>query len=74
MAEVTMSIEERIELPLDTTAEISTEGLLGGAYVSLDPGGEDQMIADGGEITYTQGAANIVRLMTQLVFSQKGSK
>ena len=64
MAEVTMSIEERIELPLDTTAEISTEGLLGGAYVSLDPGGEEQIIADGGEITYTQGMRSNTRTNT----------
>jgi len=47
------------------------EGLLGGAYVTLEPGGEEEMIAPGGEILFTQAAPDIIALVTQLVFSQK---
>jgi len=71
MARVSLSIDKAIKVPSDTTASVATEGLLGGAYVKLDPGGEDRMLADGGTITYTQGAADLVGLLTQLVFSQK---
>ncbi len=74
MARVSMSIDERIELPLDTTAQVATEGLLGGSYVKLEPGGELEMIADGGEITYTQAAADIVGLITQLVYARRDTK
>lgn len=71
MARVTMSIDESIKLPTDTSARISSEGLLGGSFVALDPGAEDAMIQPGGEIIYTQAAADLVGLLTQLVFSQK---
>ncbi|MDP6350609.1 MAG: outer membrane lipid asymmetry maintenance protein MlaD [Alphaproteobacteria bacterium] len=74
LALVTMNIDEAIKLPLDTTAMIGAEGLLGGEYVRLDPGGEEDMIRPGGEIEYTQAAADVIGLLTQLVFSQKESK
>ena len=43
LAEVTMVIDEKIKLPLDTMAGISAEGLLGGHYMPLDPGGEEKL-------------------------------
>lgn len=71
MARVTMSIRNDIELTSDTTAAVSMEGLLGGAFVVLEPGGEEDVIAPGGEILFTQAAPDIIGLVTQLVFSQK---
>ena len=71
MAEVTMSLRRDIRLSADTTAAVGMEGLLGGAYVTLEPGGEEEMIAPGGEILFTQAAPDIIALVTQLVFSQK---
>ena len=70
LAEVTLTIDDQVKLPTDTTAQISSEGLLGGAYVKLEPGGEEVMLGDGDEIQFTQAAADIVGLLTQLVFSQ----
>lgn len=70
-ARVTMAIDDAIELPTDTTAQVATEGLLGGAYIMLEPGGEEAIIKPGGEIIYTQAAADIVGLLTQLAFQQK---
>lgn len=71
MAKVTLSIDDAIELPTDTTAAVGIEGLLGGAFVSLEPGGEEELLADGGQIIFTQAAPDIIGLVTQLVFSQK---
>lgn len=71
MAEVTMSIQNDVKLTTDTTAAVGMEGLLGGAYVDLQPGGEEALIAPGGEILFTQAAPDIIALVTQLVFSQK---
>ena len=71
MARVTMDIREGIELTTDTTAAIGLEGLLGGSYVALEPGGEIDLIPPGGEILYTQAAPDVIGLMTQLVFSQR---
>ncbi len=71
MARVTLSIDDAIELPTDTTAAVGIEGLLGGAFVALEPGGEEELISNGGQIIFTQAAPDIIGLVTQLVFSQK---
>ena len=68
-AVVTMTIQGDLELPLDTSARIIPDGLLGGNFVELEPGGEIDNIEPGGSIEYTQGAINIIDLATRLFFS-----
>ncbi len=68
-AEVTLAIDKDIQLPADTSARVVPEGLLGSNYVLLEPGGAEEMIPDGGNIQYTQGAVNIVDLVGRLIFS-----
>ncbi len=72
LAVVTMSIDPSIRLPLDTSASITAEGLLGDKYLALSPGGEDEMIPQDGEIEITQGSIDLFSLVGQLVFSQTG--
>jgi phospholipid/cholesterol/gamma-HCH transport system substrate-binding protein len=55
-AVVTMAIDERYQLSIDTGAKIVTEGILGGRYVSLVPGGEEDFLEEGDTIEDTQGA------------------
>ena len=72
---VTMSIDNNVKLPDDTSANITAEGLLGGNFVSLQPGFSDVTLADGGEISITQGAVNIMDLISRALFggvSQSG--
>jgi phospholipid/cholesterol/gamma-HCH transport system substrate-binding protein len=68
-AEVTLSIQDDVELPADTSARIVPEGLLGGNYVNLEPGGATEMIGEGGRIQYTQGAVNLIDLVGKFMFS-----
>lgn len=67
-AVITLNIDQRIELPTDTSARIVPDGLLGGNFVSLEPGGDDANIEPGGEILYTQGAVNVVDLLGRFIF------
>lgn len=71
-AVVTFSIDERIKLPTDTSARILPDGLLGGTFVSLTPGGELEDIEPGGRIAYTQGSINLIDLLGRFVFSGEG--
>jgi phospholipid/cholesterol/gamma-HCH transport system substrate-binding protein len=48
VAVVHFSVDRAIELPTDSSAEIASEGLLGGRYLSLQPGADDKKIAPGG--------------------------
>ena len=68
-ARVTMDVDEKLRLPDDTAASILTQGVLGSQYVALEPGGSDTLLAEGGEITYTQSAVVIERLIGKVVQS-----
>ena len=72
-ASVVLSIDEQFsEFPLDTSASIYTAGLLGEQYIGLDPGAEDDFLVEGDEITYTQSALVLERLIGQVLFSRSG--
>ena len=68
-AVVTIRIRRDLGLPADSSAEISSEGLLGGKYVSIVPGGADRLLADGGRITETQGSVSLESLLGRFIFS-----
>jgi phospholipid/cholesterol/gamma-HCH transport system substrate-binding protein len=70
-----MTIPASVELPDDTTARVQTDGLLGGAYIGLEPGGGFDIIVpcgvseqlfEGesgcGEIIYAQGSVDLMTL------------
>lgn len=72
-AVVTMSIDPKVKLTDDTTAKVTSEGLLGSNFIALDPGGSDTILADGGQITNTQGSVDIWTLISTAMFdSGKG--
>jgi phospholipid/cholesterol/gamma-HCH transport system substrate-binding protein len=60
-AELTLTIQDGVEVLDDSTARIVSDGLLGGAYVSIEPAGLDPLTA-GGEIPNTQGAIDLLTL------------
>lgn len=71
-ARADMVIRADVEIPEDSTAKISTAGLLGGSYVEIEPGGAMEMLEPGGEITYTQGAVDMFDLIGQAVMNRGG--
>lgn len=66
---VTLSIDPQIRLPDDSSASIASEGLLGGKYVALEPGGSEEMLAQGSEITLTQPSVNLESLIGKLIYN-----
>ncbi|MBU6234240.1 MAG: outer membrane lipid asymmetry maintenance protein MlaD [Alphaproteobacteria bacterium] len=69
-AKVTLSIKDDVKIPEDTAARVSSESLMGGAYVALDVGGDEQNIRPGGSIKYAQDAQNLEQLLGKFIFSQ----
>jgi phospholipid/cholesterol/gamma-HCH transport system substrate-binding protein len=63
MAVLDLSIDPAIKLPIDSSAAITQEGILGGSYVKLTPGGDPQIIKPGEEIDDTQGAVDLMGLV-----------
>jgi len=72
MAVVRMVIKNGVELPEDSSIKITSESLLGGNYLNLEPGGSDDMLADGDEIQFTQGSIDLMSLISQAIFSVGG--
>lgn len=73
-AVVTMSLDPKWTLPDDTDARVSTDGLLGGAYVALEPGGSMDTIAkDGtGIVQYTRGSVDLLTLFASFAAGSGG--
>jgi phospholipid/cholesterol/gamma-HCH transport system substrate-binding protein len=75
-AEVVMDISgEYKNLPVDSSASINTQGLLGEQFVSLEPGGQQEYLANGDHIRLTQSAVVLENLIGELLFSNsQGAK
>ncbi|WP_282602138.1 outer membrane lipid asymmetry maintenance protein MlaD [Paracoccus sp. PARArs4] len=70
MADAVLRIPEGIVLPADSAAIIQSDGLLGGAYIQIQPGGSLENLAPGDEIEDVQGAVSLLQLMLKFVDSQ----
>ena len=67
-AVVLMQINNEIKIPADSSAKISSEGLLGGNYIAIEPGGSDEMLIAGDSIELTQGSIDLIGLLGNAVF------
>lgn len=66
-ADAVFTIDEGVAVPDDSAAVVASEGLLGGTFVELVPGGSFEMFADGGLIEDTQGAVSLIQLLMKFV-------
>jgi phospholipid/cholesterol/gamma-HCH transport system substrate-binding protein len=75
LAILTLAIDRDAVVPADSKVRILPEGLLGGSYVAIEPGGADEDLADGAAIAFdqTQGAINVIDLLGRLVVQAAGN-
>jgi phospholipid/cholesterol/gamma-HCH transport system substrate-binding protein len=74
-AVVSMRIDPQFnQIPEDSYASIATQGLLGGKYVGISPGGLDTYLKDGSRIDQTQSAIVLESLINKFFanFASKG--
>ena len=74
MADARLTIPADIALPSDSAALIQSDGLLGGAYIQIQPGGSADNLVPGDEIEDVQGAVSLLQLMMKFVDSQAGDE
>ena len=72
-ADTVISVNEGIEIPDDSAITIASEGLLGGNFVEIVPGGSPFMFDPSSEIEDTQSAVSLVSLLLKFV-SGSGDK
>lgn len=58
-------------LPIDTDASIATSGLLGGKYIELGPGGDEEVLQNQDEIEFTQSAILLENLIGKYMLNAK---
>src|SRR5262249_47922657 len=73
MAIANLTIRKDVQIPDDSSAKITSSGILGSSYISISPGGSDTMLADNAELNDTQGAVDLMGLVGRYINSSSGS-
>jgi phospholipid/cholesterol/gamma-HCH transport system substrate-binding protein len=69
-AVVSLRIDQQFsQIPDDSDASIQTQGLLGGKYIGIGPGGSETYLRNGGTIEFTQSAIVLESLINKLFAS-----
>jgi phospholipid/cholesterol/gamma-HCH transport system substrate-binding protein len=66
-ADATVAVKNDLLLPDDSAILISSEGLLGGNFIELVPGGSETNLQPGAEIEDTQGSVSLISLLMKFV-------
>lgn len=66
-AVTTFTVQDGLEIPDDSAVLVSSEGLLGGSYLEISPGGSPFFLAPGEEVLDTQGAVSLISLLLKYV-------
>ncbi len=64
---LTLEVNEKIQLPDDSSAAIVSSGIMGKKYIEIEPGGSEDMLAPGSEFSYTQDAMVLEELIERII-------
>ncbi len=64
-ANVRMTISGAVAVPDDSIAKVVSDGLLGSAHISIEPGASMDMLKPGDKIVITQGSVDLLNLAVQ---------
>jgi len=71
-AEVALAIDPASKLPDDSSAAITSEGILGGTYMNIIPGGSPTPFKNGDTIVDTQGSVDLMSMVGQFINKSGG--
>lgn len=72
-AVATLRVRNDVVLPVDSSAAIQSSGLLGEKFIAIEPGGDEDALADGGKINFTQPSVSLEEMIGKFVFSGGGA-
>ncbi len=72
-AEVVMSLSSDIKLPVDSTASIAADGLMGNKFIKIDPGHAEEYLTDGDILQNTKDFKTIEDLVGEVIFMVTGN-
>lgn len=71
-AVVTMSIRSDIKLPVDSVASIGSSGIIGGKFVAIRPGGDENSLDAGGLLSQTEDFKSLEDQVGEIIFLATG--
>ncbi|MFN7901851.1 MAG: outer membrane lipid asymmetry maintenance protein MlaD [Holosporales bacterium] len=69
LARLSVTLDESIQLPRDSVITVASEGLLGGNFVAITPGGDPDTLKNGETFAFTEAPTNLSDLLARFVFS-----
>jgi phospholipid/cholesterol/gamma-HCH transport system substrate-binding protein len=73
-AKIKFNVSIAYKFPVDTVAVIGSEGLLGGNFIELIPGGSPDELVPGDTLEFSQDAVDISGLLGKFMFSTAADK
>jgi len=71
-AVVSMSVRSDVKIPADSVAAIGSAGIIGSKFVSIQPGGSKEYLADGGKIARTKDFKSLEDQVGEIIFLATG--
>jgi len=72
-AELKLSIAPDIKLPVDSTAIIASNGLMGNKFIKIEPGKSKEFLKDGDEISHTKDFKTLEDMVGEVIFMVTGN-
>ena len=75
LAQLRLEVDQNLQIPEDSSAEIISDGIMGGKYLAIVPGGDDKNFLKPGDfIEITQSSISLEGMIGQLIFNGKDNK
>jgi phospholipid/cholesterol/gamma-HCH transport system substrate-binding protein len=71
---VNIALDPNVKLPSDSSASVTSEGLLGSTFIAFAPGGSPTSLKSGDTVTDTQGSMDLMALIGQFINRPSGDK
>ena len=71
---VAFAFDKPVQIPVDSSVSIETDGLLGSKHIEILPGGDEDMLNSGDTIEYTQDSLILSELLEKVNMYMKDKK
>ena len=71
-ANVKFTMRKGVQVPDDSTIQVVSDGLLGGAYLGIMVGGSFDYVPEGGQIEFTRGSVDLLTVLSEVAQSAAG--
>ncbi len=70
-ARLVLRINKDVKVPVDSIAAIRTRGLIGEKFVKITPGGDNELLKAGQEISETESVVDLEEMIGKFIYDKK---